>query len=191
MILINPCTWARDKVIGSVVVVVVVVVVVSTKIAKSRKPGVGQSAQCHQTVKIPLFPRRSGTRLMVETIFHLLQIAYDGPRALQIVCFHRPHLSTTPINAICWFHCTCSISEQVVIIDKVTTGVLHYFIHRARQALPLLQQQCHHDALGMCSREFLFLLWYSNTLYKNTCTCAKDENESMFVMLPVCTWISF
>ena len=41
----TPRACTRSKVIGSVVVVI------STKIAKSRKTGVGQSAQCHQTIE--------------------------------------------------------------------------------------------------------------------------------------------
>ena len=45
-----PCACARGKVIGFVVVVVVVDIV-STKIAKSQKIGVWQSALCHQTVE--------------------------------------------------------------------------------------------------------------------------------------------
>ena len=55
---ITPCACVRGNVIGSVVVVIVVVVVVvvnvvviSTKIAKSQKIGIWQSALCHQTVK--------------------------------------------------------------------------------------------------------------------------------------------
>ena len=45
--IITPRTCTRGKVIG---LVVVVVVVVSTKIAKSQRIGIWQSALCHQTV---------------------------------------------------------------------------------------------------------------------------------------------
>ena len=49
IIIITQHACARGKVIGPVVVVVIVVM--DTKITKSRKIGVGQSALCHQMVK--------------------------------------------------------------------------------------------------------------------------------------------
>ena len=50
--LITQCTCIRGKVISFVVVVaIVIVVVVSTKIAKSQKISIWQSALCHQTVE--------------------------------------------------------------------------------------------------------------------------------------------
>ena len=47
MCLFTPRTCARRKVIDSVIVAVVIVVIMDTKIAKSRKIGVGQTALCH------------------------------------------------------------------------------------------------------------------------------------------------
>ena len=69
----------------------------------------------------------SNCQMRQKTGLTLLQIDNTGPRALQIVHFHWPHLSTTLINAMCWFHYACSISKQVVIKSLLVycTVLLH------------------------------------------------------------------
>ena len=52
IITLHACTRSKviDSIIVIVIVVVIIVVVISTKIAKSKKIGIWQSALCHQTV---------------------------------------------------------------------------------------------------------------------------------------------
>ena len=109
-----PRTCARGKVIGRVVVVVVVVVVViSTKIAKSQKIGVEQSALCHQTVE--------NHEKLPSLCFKSLRTAHEHYKSCVFTSHaYRPHLPmpcgvsivhARSTNAMWYFHCTCSISK--------------------------------------------------------------------------------
>ena len=88
---ITPHTCARGKAISSVHLSVC-----QHKIARSGDIGIRVTDKCG--------------RKRWKTVFSLLLNAWQGPRALQIVCFHRPHLLTPPTKSMCCTDCACSSS---------------------------------------------------------------------------------
>ena len=147
------CYCAKGKVIGSVVAVAVVIV-------------------CRKHKKSPnLEKQRWNATKQSKVMKNYLSFASNCLRRSTSTtnCAFSP---ATPINVLVPLRMLeIKTGSGRRVIKSLLVYCMHYFIHiyTGHEAIPLLQQQCHHGGRGMCSRELLFIPSDWSTVWRTQC----------------------
>ena len=152
-VLITLRTYSRGKVIGSIIViavVVIVVVVVDTKITKSRKMDVGQSALCHQAVE--------SHEKVSHVCFKLLRTTHKHYKLWASLAMPIEH--TYQCHVLSCFHCVIHSGSMTMLNLKIGKG--RQFIKFISIYLPSALAQ------GIESRTNLSLSFYIGMYVRHT-----------------------